>query len=263
VLVAFRRLVRLVPRNGLLLIGADSPHAKALVPTAVSPVETFGLDELATWRASAIDHRDGLTRFDVLREGKPFGRFESPLLGVHNVRNALAAIAVGTRVGIPPETLAEGLRQFKGIKRRLETVGVAKGVTVLDDFAHHPTAVHETLSALRTGYPGRRLWAVFEPRSASSCRRVFQADFAKAFGAADEVVLAAVFRSSLPEAERLSAEQLVDDVSRQGRHARHIPEIDDIVSTIVRERRDGDVVVLMSNGGFGGIHGKLLQALRE
>ncbi len=263
VLVAFRRLVRLVPRNGLLLIGADSPHAKALVPTAVSPVETFGLDELATWRASAIEHRDGLTRFDVHREGKPFGRFESPLLGVHNVRNALAAIAVGTRVGIAPETLAEGLRQFKGIKRRLETVGVAKGVTVLDDFAHHPTAVHETLSALRTGYPGRRLWAVFEPRSASSCRRVFQADFAKAFGAADEIVLAAVFRSSLPEAERLSAEQLVDDLSRQGRHARHIPEIDDIVSTIARERRDGDVVVLMSNGGFGGIHGKLLQALRE
>jgi UDP-N-acetylmuramate: L-alanyl-gamma-D-glutamyl-meso-diaminopimelate ligase len=263
VLVAFRRLVRLIPRNGLLLIGADSPHAKALVPTAVSPVETFGLDDTATWRGSAIEHRDGLTRFDVYRDGKPFGRFESPLLGVHNVRNALAAIAVGTRVGIPPQTLAEGLRQFRGIKRRLETVGVANGVTVLDDFAHHPTAVHETLNALRTGYPGRRVWAVFEPRSASSCRRVFQADFAKAFGAADEVVLAAVFRSSLPDAERLSAEELVEDLTRQGRHARHIPEIDDIVSTIVGERRDGDVVVLMSNGGFGGIHGKLLHALRE
>jgi UDP-N-acetylmuramate: L-alanyl-gamma-D-glutamyl-meso-diaminopimelate ligase len=263
VLVAFRRLVRLVPRNGLLLIGADSPHAKALVPTAVSPVETFGLDETATWRGSSIEHRDGLTRFDVHRDGALFGRFESPLLGVHNVRNALAAIAVGTRVGIPQHTLAEGLRQFRGIKRRLETVGVANGVTVLDDFAHHPTAVHETLSALRTGYPGRRLWAVFEPRSASSCRRVFQDDFARAFGAADEVVLAAVFRSTLPEDERLSAEQLVLDLTRQGRHARHIPEIDDIVSTIARERRDGDVVVLMSNGGFGGIHGKLLQALRE
>ena len=263
VLVAFRRLVRLVPRNGLLLIGADSPHAKALVPMAVSPVETFGVDETATWRGSAIEHRDGLTHFDVHRDGTLFGRFESPLLGLHNVRNALAAIAVGTRVGIPQQTLAEGLRQFRGIKRRLETVGVANGVTVLDDFAHHPTAVHETLSALRTGYPGRRVWAVFEPRSASSCRRVFQDDFARAFGAADEIVLAAVFRSTLPESERLSADQLVLDLTRQGRHARHIPEIDDIVSTIARERRDGDVVVLMSNGGFGGIHGKLLQALRE
>jgi len=263
VLVAFRRLVRLVPRNGLLLLGADSPHARALQSTAVSPVETFGVDEPATWRGSAIEHRDGVTRFDVHRQGKLFGRFESPLLGVHNVRNALAAIAVGTQVGLSPQTLAEGLRQFRGIKRRLETVGVANGVTVLDDFAHHPTAVHETLSALRTGYPGRRVWAVFEPRSASSCRRVFQADFARAFSAADEVVVAAVFRSSLPEAERLSAEQLVEDLSRDGRHARHIPDVEDIVSTIVRERRDGDVVVLMSNGGFGGIHGKLLQALRE
>ena len=263
VLLAFRRLVRLVPRNGLLLLGADSPHAQALASMAVSPVETFGVDAQATWRASAIEHRDGLTHFDVHREGTSFGRFESPLLGVHNVRNALAAIAVGTRVGLTQTALAEGLRLFKGIKRRLETVGVARGVTVLDDFAHHPTAVHETLSALRTGYPGRRVWAVFEPRSASSCRRVFQDDFAKAFSSADEVVLAAVFRSSLPEPERLSAEQLVDDLTRQGRHARHIPEVDDIVSTIAREHRDGDVVVLMSNGGFGGIHGKLLRALRE
>jgi UDP-N-acetylmuramate: L-alanyl-gamma-D-glutamyl-meso-diaminopimelate ligase len=263
VLLAFRRLVQLVPRNGLLLLGADSPHAHALATTAVSPVETFGLDEQATWCASGIEHRDGHTRFDVSRQGRTFRRFESPLLGVHNVRNALAAIAVGARVGLSPETMADGLRRFKGIKRRLETVGRAKGVTVLDDFAHHPTAVRETLTALRTGYPGRRVWAVFEPRSASSCRRVFQADFARAFGAADEVVVAAVFRSNLPEAERLSAEQLVDDLTRQGRRARHIARVDDIVSTIVSERRDGDVVVLMSNGGFDGIHGKLLQALQE
>jgi UDP-N-acetylmuramate: L-alanyl-gamma-D-glutamyl-meso-diaminopimelate ligase len=134
-------------------------------------------------------------------------------------------------------------------------------VTVLDDFAHHPTAVHETLAALRTGYPSRRVWAVFEPRSASSCRRVFQQDFAAAFGAADEVVIAGVFRSSLPESERLSVEQLVDDLCRQGQRARHIPAVDDIVRTIVAEHREGDVVVLMSNGGFGGIHQKLLQAL--
>jgi UDP-N-acetylmuramate: L-alanyl-gamma-D-glutamyl-meso-diaminopimelate ligase len=263
VLLAFRRLVRLVPRNGLLLLGADSPHAHALAPTAVSPVETFGLDSEATWSASGIGYRDGVTHFDVHRNGAPFGRFASPLLGAHNVRNALAAIAVGTYVGLTPATLADGLRQFKGIKRRLETVGVADGVTVLDDFAHHPTAVLETLSALRTGYPGRRVWAVFEPRSASSCRRVFQADFAKAFSGADEVVVAAVFRSSLPESERLSAEQLVEDLNGHGRRARYIPDVDDIVSTIVADHRDGDVVVLMSNGGFGGIHGKLLQALRE
>jgi UDP-N-acetylmuramate: L-alanyl-gamma-D-glutamyl-meso-diaminopimelate ligase len=261
VLVAFRRLVTLVPRNGLLLLGSDSPHAAALAEKAVSPVETFGLGDRATWQAREIVHRDGRTRFDVLRRGQLFGSFESPLLGVHNVRNALAAIAVGSHVGLAAGALGDGLGRFRGIKRRLETVGAARGVTILDDFAHHPTAVHETLAALRTGYPSRRIWAVFEPRSASSCRRVFQEDFARAFGSADEVVVAAVFRSSLPESERLSAEQLVEDLRARGQRARHIPEIDDIVATIVGEHRDGDVVVLMSNGGFGGIHRKLLQAL--
>jgi UDP-N-acetylmuramate: L-alanyl-gamma-D-glutamyl-meso-diaminopimelate ligase len=134
-------------------------------------------------------------------------------------------------------------------------------VTILDDFAHHPTAVHETLSALRAAYPTRRIWAVFEPRSASSCRRVFQNDFAAAFGGADEVVVASVFRSSLPEGERLSAEQLVSDLRDRGQRARYIPDVDAIVDTVSAEQRPGDLVVLMSNGGFGGIHRKLLEAL--
>jgi UDP-N-acetylmuramate: L-alanyl-gamma-D-glutamyl-meso-diaminopimelate ligase len=261
VLLAFRRLVNLVPRNGLLLLGADSPHAAGLKERAVSPVETFGLDPAADWRADNIDHVNGMTRFEVVRRGERFGEFESPLFGHHNVRNALAAIAIGAFVGLGAAEMAEGLRRFRGIKRRLETVGTADGVLVLDDFAHHPTAVRETLSALRTGYPERRIWAVFEPRSASSCRRVFQEDFARAFGAADEVIIAGVFRSSLPEHERLSGEQLADDLTTRGTRARHIPAVDDIITTIVAEHRRGDIVVLMSNGGFGGIHQKLLQAL--
>ena len=259
--LAFRRLVNLVPRNGLLLLGADSPHAAGLAVDAVSPVETFGTSDEATWQASGIEHADGVTRFTVRRSGEPFGHFESPLLGFHNVRNALAAIAVGSRVGLGASELSQGLRTFRGIKRRLETVGVRRGVTVLDDFAHHPTAVRETLAALRMGYPSRRLWAVFEPRSASSCRRVFQDDFAAAFGAADEVVIAGVFRASLPESERLSTERLVDDLRGRGQRARHIPSVEEIVRAIASEHRAGDVVVLMSNGGFDGIHQKLLQAL--
>jgi UDP-N-acetylmuramate: L-alanyl-gamma-D-glutamyl-meso-diaminopimelate ligase len=261
VLLAFRRLVNLVPRNGLLLLGADSEHAAALESKAVSPVETFGLSDRASWQAHDLDTRDGLTHFRVRRRGEPFGRFVSPLLGAHNVRNALAAIAVGAYAGLSAGTLADGLRAFRGIKRRLETVGVMRGVTIFDDFAHHPTAVHETLSALRSGYPGRRIWAVFEPRSASSCRRVFQDDFARAFGGADQVVVAQVFRSSLPEDQRLSAEQLVSDLQARGQRARYVPEVDDIIRTIVDEHREGDLVVLMSNGGFGGIHSKLLKAL--
>jgi UDP-N-acetylmuramate: L-alanyl-gamma-D-glutamyl-meso-diaminopimelate ligase len=261
VVTAFRRLVNLVPRSGLLLLGADSPHSRALAGAAVSPVETFGLAPDATWQAGDIEHRDGRTHFTVRHGGAPFGRFESPLLGAHNVRNALAAMAVGARLGLGPEALAAGLGQFRGIRRRLEIVGTVAGVTVLDDFAHHPTAVYETLAALRLGYPDRRLWAVFEPRSASSCRRVFQDAFARAFGAADEVIIAGVFRTTLPEDERLSATRLVEDLLSRGEHARHVPDVPDIVRTIVEEHREGDVVVLMSNGGFGGIHRKLLQAL--
>jgi UDP-N-acetylmuramate: L-alanyl-gamma-D-glutamyl-meso-diaminopimelate ligase len=177
------------------------------------------------------------------------------------VRNALAAIAVATTVGVGPDRIAEGLRLFAGVRRRLEIVGVADGVTIFDDFAHHPTAVAETLAGLRASNPSARIWAVFEPRSASSCRRVFQDDFARAFAGADEVLLAPVFRSRLPEAERLSVPQLVRDLHARGLSAREAESIDDIIGTVVRDHRAGDLVVIMSNGGFGGIHKKLLQAL--
>ena len=259
--LAFRRLVNLVPRSGLLLIGADSPAARELVARAVSPVQTFGTAEDVEWQAHDIEAAEGVTSFRVRRRGSPFGDFGVPLVGVHNVRNALAAIAVGTYVGLGAERIAEGLREFKGVKRRLEIVGVADGVTVFDDFAHHPTAVAETLAGLRASNPRARVWAVFEPRSASSCRRVFQDDFANAFAGADEVIIAPVFRSTLPDAERLSVPQLVRDLNARGTHAREAESIDDIVSGIAREHRAGDLVVLMSNGGFGGIHRKLLQAL--
>ena len=147
------------------------------------------------------------------------------------------------------------------MKRRLEVVGVADGVTVYDDFAHHPTAVAETLAGLRASNPAARIWAVFEPRSASSCRRVFQDDFARAFTGADEVLIAPIFRSRLPETERLSIPQLVRELRARGQSAREAQSIDDIVTGIAREHRPGDLVILMSNGGFGGIHQKLLRAL--
>ncbi len=261
VTLAFRRLVNLVPRRGLLVIGVDSERAAALAPGAQSRVQTFGTVETADWHACEIEPLGTATRFMLTRHGAPFGRFEVPLVGAHNVRNATAAIAVATEVGVSAERIAEGLRLFAGVKRRLEVVGVAGDVTIYDDFAHHPTAVAETLAGLRAANPAARIWAVFEPRSASSCRRIFQDDFARAFGAADEVLLAPVFRSKLPESERLSLPQLVRDLSGAGRTARAAESVDDIVATLVREHRPGDLVVLMSNGGFGGIHQKLLRAL--
>jgi UDP-N-acetylmuramate: L-alanyl-gamma-D-glutamyl-meso-diaminopimelate ligase len=261
VTLAFRRLVNLVPRRGLLLLGADSVRARDLAAAARSRVETFGTSEGLDWQAHDLEAAAGATAFKVRRHGSPYGSFVVPLVGAHNVRNATAAIAVAAAVGIGAERAAEGLRRFAGVKRRLEVVGEAGGVTIYDDFAHHPTAVAETLSGLRSAYPDNRIWAVFEPRSASSCRRVFQEEFAAAFGPATEVLIAPVFRSALPEAERLSVPQLVRDLTRRGQSAREAASIDDIVDEIVRRHRSGDLVVIMSNGGFGGIHKKLLQAL--
>jgi len=170
-------------------------------------------------------------------------------------------LAVGTDLGLPLDVLREGLLAFRGVKRRLEMVGEQRGVIVYDDFAHHPTAVAETLRAVRGAAPGQRVWAIFEPRSASSCRRVFQKDFATAFTGADRVVIATVFRSSLPESERLSEAELVADLAAAGVPAQHLPDVDTIVQTVAAEAQSGDLIVVMSNGGFGGIHGKLLKAL--
>jgi UDP-N-acetylmuramate: L-alanyl-gamma-D-glutamyl-meso-diaminopimelate ligase len=259
--LAFSRLVNLVPRQGLLLIGADSPAACELARAAVSRVQTFGTGEDVDWQALDIEAVESRTRFRVRRGGAPFGAFEMAMVGTHNVRNATAALAVAHECGISVERIAEGLRTFAGVKRRLEVVGVAGDVTIYDDFAHQPTAVAETLAAVRASHPDARVWAVFEPRSASSCRRIFQDDFARAFAAADEVLIAPLFRSKLPESERLSIPQLVRDLGDRGQTARAAGSIDDIVHTIVREHRAGDLVVLMSNGGFGGIHQKLLHAL--
>ena len=262
--VAFRRLLVLVPRHGRVIIGADSPEAAGLASLAHCPVETFGLDGRADWRAAEIVPVDGRVRFDVWRGGEPFGQFSSPLHGAHNVRNALAAIAVGAAAGLTADELRVGLASFEGVRRRLEVRGEVRGVTVFDDFAHHPTAILETLRAVRWSYPGRRIWAIFEPRSATSCRRIFQDDFARAFieSRPDEIVLAPVFRGQLPESERLSIGELVREVTRAGVRAREMSGVDEIVEAIAREAGEGDLVVIMSNGGFDGIHDKLLMRLR-
>jgi UDP-N-acetylmuramate: L-alanyl-gamma-D-glutamyl-meso-diaminopimelate ligase len=262
-ITAFRRLLNLVPRHGLVILGADSPEARRLVEHARSPVETVGLAADADWRAFDLRVENAHTVFGVAYRGEALGEFSLPLIGEHNVRNALAALAAGRAAGLTPETMKRGLAEFQGVKRRLELKGTVRGVAVYDDFAHHPTAIFETIRALRSAHPGGRLWAIFEPRSATSCRRVFQEDFAKAFAesGADEIVLAAVFRSSLPEEERLSIDQLVHDLNCGGHHARSIPRVDDIVRVVAREAREGDLVLIMSNGGFDGIHGKLLSAL--
>lgn len=263
---AFRRFLSLVPRHGRVIIGADSPEALALASTARTPVETFGIDHpKADWRATGIVAADGRVRFDVWRGSEPYGVFNSPLHGRHNVRNALASIAAGSAAGLSAVEMQRGLERFAGVRRRLERRGVVRDVSVYDDFAHHPTAILETLRAVRASFPDRRIWAVFEPRSATSCRSVFQQDFARAFAesTADEVIIAAVFRTGLPDADRLQVDELVNDINRAGLHARELPDVPAIVATIAAEAQAGDLVILMSNGGFDGIHGKLLEALKR
>jgi UDP-N-acetylmuramate: L-alanyl-gamma-D-glutamyl-meso-diaminopimelate ligase len=259
--LAFKRFVNLIPRRGLLLLGADNADALALREFAKCRVQTFGLSPDVTWQAGDLRVAETSTTFSVRRTGEPIGSFEIPLLGVYNVRNALAAIAVGAAAGLNVDTMAEGLRQFRGVRRRMQHRGTAAGVTVYDDFAHHPTAIEETLTGVRSAFPSRRVWAIFEPRSATSCRRIFQADFARALGHAHHVILPAVFRSTLAEDQRLDPEVVVRDLQAADVDARFIPSTDEIVRTVSREARDGDLVVVMSNGGFDNIHQKLLDAL--
>ncbi len=259
--VAFQRFVNLIPRRGRLLLGEDNAEALALRGQARCRVETFGLADTSDWQAHDLKTAETSTTFSVRRARQPVATFEVPLLGAYNVRNALAAIAVGSHVGLNVDTMAKGLRLFKGVRRRMQLRGTVGDVSVYDDFAHHPTAIEETLVGVRSAYPGRRLWAIFEPRSATSCRRVFHSDFVRALSKADRVVLPAVFRATLPDEERLSPERVVEELDALGVNARYIPAVEDIVRVVSKESRPGDLVVIMSNGGFDNIHQKLLTAL--
>ena len=261
--VAFTRLIRLVPRTGRALLCADDPEAAALRDVAPCAVETFGVAESADWRAADIRHDATATVFEIIHHGEAVTRMTLPLLGTFNVRNALAATAAAAAVDVRPETTADALSRFLGVRRRLEVRGVARDITVYDDFAHHPTAVRETLLALRATPVEGRIWAVFEPRSATACRRVFQGEFVEALAVADEVVVAAVYRSTLPDAERLSVEQVVADLGARGVSARYLPTVEEVITAVARDARPGDRVVIMSNGDFGGIHLRLLARLES
>ncbi|HEX8173554.1 MAG TPA: UDP-N-acetylmuramate:L-alanyl-gamma-D-glutamyl-meso-diaminopimelate ligase [Pyrinomonadaceae bacterium] len=265
---AFRRLMNLVPGNGRLIAGWDSPHVREVVSEMGSKLftrlETFGTSPDAMWQARDIDYSGELARFRVFREGKEWGEFQTTLIGDFNIRNILAVIVAADFWGVRPEAINEALMSFKSVRRRMQVRGEERGVTVIDDFAHHPTAVRETLSALRTKYRDRRLLAIFEPRSWSSRLAVFQDDYARAFTDADYVIVASVFDSqkATEKGRVLDTDKLMSDIAAQGKPALRIEGADEIVRHLAPELRAGDVVAIMSNGGFGGIHDKLLGALR-
>lgn len=256
--ISFKRLVNLVPRRGRIVAFDTGESVERCVARAFCPVERYGSSERAPWRIADLRFRAEKTSWSVTHEGKPWAQFEFALAGEYNVWNATAAAAMAAGYGISPEVIADALRSFKSVKRRLEVKAEVNGVTIIDDFAHHPTAIAVTLNALRSRYAERRLWAILEPRSNTLRRNVFQDDLAKSLAIADEVVIANVFRSeSIPEAERLDVAAVAAHVGKLGRRARVLADVDSIVRMTAPEMRPGDVVAILSNGGFGGIYQKL------
>jgi UDP-N-acetylmuramate: L-alanyl-gamma-D-glutamyl-meso-diaminopimelate ligase len=257
--------MQILPPDGYLAAGVDFPQVLDLLASTPCRWEGYGFADQAHWRAAQVDVDEEATRFVVQHQHQRLGTMCSALVGQHNIQNALGVIAVASHLGLSFDAIRKGLQSFTGVKRRQEVRGVVRQITVIDDFAHHPTAIRATLAAMRAKYCGRRLWAIFEPRSATSRRATFQQEFIGAFAEANRVVISGLFNpDGVPPDVRLSPERLAQEIaSHCGKDAVYLPEVDAIVDHVATGARAGDVVVIMSNGGFGGIHEKLLEALRK
>lgn len=261
---AFKRLVNLVPKKGRIVAWDADENVSVCTEKAFCPVERYGMQPGSCWRIINTNFGANGTSWSVLREGAAWADFEFSLAGEHNVLNATAAAALASHYGIEPAAIAEALKSFKSVKRRLEVKAEINGVTIIDDFAHHPTAIAATLRALRTRYPQARLWAVFEPRSNTMRRKVLEKELVESLGLADRVVITEIFKpESVPENERLTAASVIAKLKRNKIAARELPDADAIVAAIAPELESGDVVAILSNGGFGGIYDKLPRRLEE
>ena len=266
---AFARFINLIPKNGVLVAGWDSPIMRELAPKSFAPVESFAYGGTTPppsgqphWHARDVQFSESGTIFRAFHSDVEWGRVETPLAGAFNVRNVLAVIAAAEAIKADRDGVRQGLKTFTSVKRRMEVRGEIRGVAVIDDFAHHPTAIRETIDAIRQKYQGRRIVAVFEPRSYTAQRREFQNDYVKAFRGADEIVFASLFRPDRYTKETaLDLEQLVRDLASTGKGAKQLKDADAIVKDLAPRLKERDVVLVMSNGGFGGIHQKLLDAL--
>jgi UDP-N-acetylmuramate: L-alanyl-gamma-D-glutamyl-meso-diaminopimelate ligase len=255
---AFRRLVNLIPRSGYLVAYDNSQNVDECIARAFCKVERYGMREGSTWHVRNLKFASTETSWTLEREGRNWAELRMSLAGEYNVLNATAAAAMAARYEIPPQVVTEALASFKSVKRRLEVKAEVAGITIIDDFAHHPTAIGETLKALRTRYQNRRLWVILEPRSNTLRRNVFFHELAESLAHADEIVVATVFKAeAIPETERLSTAKLVKELKKAGHRARECQDADAIVESVAPELREGDVVAILSNGGFGGIYEKL------
>ena len=261
---AFKRLVNLAPRRGLIVAYDGSSNVSECVAGAFSRVERYGFKAESDWQLKNLRHENGLTRWEVWHAGAVWAELEMSLAGEHNALNATAAAALAFGQGVSKEAISEALKTFKSVKRRLEVRAEIDGITVIEDFAHHPTAIRETLRALRSVYPQSRLWAVLEPRSNTLRRKVLEADLIESLRLADHVVLAGVYQQQrIPEAERLNPEDVVRALNAAGTGAELFADAAAIVDGIAPRLKPGDVVAILSNGGFDGIYEKLPERLRE
>ena len=259
---AFQRLVNLVPQRGRIVAFDGASNVSECIAHALCNVERYGFAADSTWRLADLRFENGFSRWHVLRDGRAWAEFQLPLAGEHNALNATAAAALAAGQGIDAEPIAEALSTFRSVLRRLQVRAEIDGTTIIDDFAHHPTAIRETLRALRAAYPGRRLWAVLEPRSNTLRRNVFERELVESLALADLVVVAGVFHSEkIPEPERLHPENVVAALEKTGKDAVLLENVDAIVTNIVARVASGDVIAILSNGGFDGIYEKLPAAL--
>jgi UDP-N-acetylmuramate: L-alanyl-gamma-D-glutamyl-meso-diaminopimelate ligase len=260
----FRRMVNLVPRSGRIVAWVESDTVRGVVQKAFCPVETYGFTPGVDWLAGDLEIADGETRFRVSLHGNEVARVSMSLAGRHNVLNAVAAIAIAHGRGVSGDAIADAMAAFRGVLRRLEVKGEASGVLVVDDFAHHPTAIRATIDAARHRWPGRKLWAVFEPRSNTMRRRVFENDLAASLASADAAVLGAVNRANLlSDEERMSPARVLEVIRGTGRKAQGFDSAEEIVEYLAAETQPGDLVLVMSNGSFDGLCGKLVGKLQE
>ncbi|HTW47601.1 MAG TPA: UDP-N-acetylmuramate:L-alanyl-gamma-D-glutamyl-meso-diaminopimelate ligase [Acidobacteriaceae bacterium] len=261
---AFRRLVNLVPRRGRIVAYDASENVTECVSCALCPVERYGFAAESAWRLADLRYENGVSRWSVLHAGEPWAELSLPMAGEHNALNATAAAALAAGQGVPRDAIVEALATFRSVRRRLEVRAEIDGIVIIDDFAHHPTAIRETLRALRAAYPGRRLWAVLEPRSNTLRRNVFERELVESLALADHVIVAAVYHSEkIPAGERLHPENVVAALQAAGRDAALLPNADAIVASLTPQLASGDVVAILSNGGFDGICEKFPLALEQ
>ena len=261
---AFKRLVNLVPRRGRIVAFDGSTNVFECVQKAFCRVERYGFSDKADWQIRNLHYEEGLTCWEIWHRGALWSQMEMRLAGEHNALNATAAAALAAGQGLSTPAIQKAIASFKSVKRRLEVRAVVNGITIVDDFAHHPTAIRETLRALRSVYPGARLWAVLEPRSNTLRRKVLEEDLIESLRTADRVVMAAVYQQErIPEGERLHPAEVVRTLNSRGTPAELHEDADTIVNAVIPELKPGDVLAILSNGGFDGIYDKLPARLRE